>query len=316
MSLLRVHRFMKPRIENFSSGISVFVAIVDAGSFAAAADALGMSPPGVSRAMARLEQRLKIRLFNRTTRSVALTEEGRRFHEHVAPHLAGLEEAAAIAAGGASIVRGRLRVNLDPVAYRLLLGPPLDQFMDRHPDLEIEFVARDHLGDLVTDGFDVAVRFGQPRSSTLIARKLTETAVVTLAAPEYIARRGRPARPEDLATAAHRCIEFRDPETGRPFPWEFHRKRKRVIVATNGRLTVNDPGALLDACLAGSGIAQMLLLRVDHLIAQGRLIDLFPDWPDERFPLHAYYPSRHFVPAKTRVFLDFVMGLLEGAPHR
>ncbi|MGF6551579.1 LysR family transcriptional regulator [Paraburkholderia youngii] len=300
---------MKSRIENFSSGISVFAAVVDAGTFAAASEVIGMSPPGVSRAIARLEKRLKIRLFNRTTRSVSLTDEGRRFYEQVMPHLAGLEEAAVAAAGGASAVRGKLRVNLDPVCYRAILGQRLDHFMDAHPELEIEFIARDHLGDLVLEGFDLALRFGEPRTSSLVARKLLDTAVVTVAAPSYIARRGRPAKPEDLEGPSHRCLEFRNSETGKPFPWEFHRKRKKTVIAPRGRLTVNDPGALLNACLAGSGVAQMLLFGAEQLIAEGRLINLFPDWPDERYPLYACYPSRHHVPAKTRAFLEFVVEL-------
>ncbi|WP_267929730.1 LysR family transcriptional regulator [Paraburkholderia sp. ZP32-5] len=303
---------VKTKLENVSSGISVFAAVVDAGTFAAAADVVGMSPPGVSRAIARLEKRLAIRLFNRTTRSISLTEEGRRFYEQVIPHLAGLEEAAAAASGSMSKVRGKLRVNLDPVCYRAILGAQLDKFMDAYPDLQIDFIARDRLDDLVTEGFDVALRFGRPRTSTLVARKLLDTAVVTVAAPAYLARRGRPMRPEDLGGPTHRCLEFRDPETGKPFPWEFHRKRKQIVVTTNGRLTVNDPGALLDACLAGSGIAQMLLLGAEHLIAEGRLTNLFPDWPDERFPLYVYYPSRHYIPAKTRAFLDFVVGWASG----
>jgi DNA-binding transcriptional LysR family regulator len=303
---------MRSKSENLSGGISVFAAVVDAGTFAAASDVIGMTPPGVSRAIARLEKRLKIRLFNRTTRSVSLTEEGRRFYEQVMPHLAGLEEAAAAAAGGTSAVRGKLRVNLDPVFYRAILGPRLDQFMDAHPDLEIEFIARDSLGNLVLDGFDLAVRFGEPRTSTLIARKLLDTDVVTVAAPSYLARRGRPAKPQDLEGPQHRCLEFRNPETGKPFPWEFHRRRKRVMIAPRGRLTVNDPSALLNACLAGFGVAQMLLLGAEHLISEGRLINLFPDWPDERYPLYACYPSRHHMPAKTRAFLDFVVELAGG----
>jgi DNA-binding transcriptional LysR family regulator len=107
----------------------------------------------------------------------------------------------------------------------------------------------------------------------------------------------------------HRCLEFRNPETGKPYPWEFHRKRKKLVVETKGRLTVNDPSALLNACLAGSGVAQMLLLGAEHLIREGRLTNLFPDWPDERFPLYAYHPSRQHVPAKTRIFLDFIVAL-------
>ncbi|WP_342067350.1 LysR family transcriptional regulator [Achromobacter kerstersii] len=300
---------MKYSSEKLSGGIGVFAAVVDAGTFAAASEVLGMSPPGVSRAIARLEEKLKIRLFNRTTRSVSLTEEGRRFYEQVMPHLAGLEEAAAAAAGGASAVRGKLRVNLDPVFYRIILGQRLNAFMDAHPELEIEFIARDSLGDLVMDGFDLALRFGEPKSSTLIARKLLDSGIVTVAAPSYIARWGRPAKPEELERGNHRCLEFRNPGTGKPFPWEFHRRRKRILVDTLGRLTVNDPSALLNACLAGSGIAQMLVLGAEHLIAEGRLVNLFPEWKDERYPFYAYYPSRHHMPAKTRAFLDFVIEL-------
>jgi DNA-binding transcriptional LysR family regulator len=300
---------MRPSTENLSSGIAVFAAVVDAGAFAAAAEVIGMSPPGVSRAIARLEKRLKIRLFNRTTRSVSLTDEGRRFYEQVMPHLRGMEEAAASAAGGAVAVRGKLRVNLDPVTSRVLLGPRLDAFMDAHPELAVELIARDHLGDLVTDGFDLALRFGEPRSSSLVARKLLETAVVTVAAPAYLARYGRPAEPRELSSGAHKCLEFRNPDTGKPFTWEFHRKRRKLVLETKGRLMVNDPGALFHACLGGSGIAQMLLLGAEPLIRAGHLVNLFPDWADERYPLYAYYPSRHHVPAKTRAFLEFVVAL-------
>lgn len=217
---------MSSKGENLFGGISVFAAVVDAGTFAAASEMMGISPPGVSRAISRLEKRLQIRLFNRTTRSVSLTEDGRRFYEQVMPHLAGMEEAAAIAASSASAVRGKLRINLDPVFYRVILGQLLDRFMDEHPDLEIEFIARDNLGDLVMDGFDLALRFGEPKASTLIARKLFDTRVVTVAAPAYVARWGHPSKPEDLQGQHHRCLEFRNPETGKPFTWEFHRRRK------------------------------------------------------------------------------------------
>src|ERR1700722_18717339 len=245
---------MRSSSENLSSGISVFAAVVDAGTFAAASELMGMSPPGVSRPIPRLERRLNVRLFNRTTRAVSLTEEGRRFYEQVMPHLRGMEEAAAAARGGAGTVRGKLRINLDPVISRILLGPWLDEFMNAHPELELEFIARDHLGDLIVDGFDLALRFGEPRSSSLIARKLLDTAVVTVASPSYLPRRGRPAEPQELGRGVHRCLEFRNPETGRPYPWEFHRKRKKLVVETNGRLTVNDPTALLNARLAASAV--------------------------------------------------------------
>lgn len=300
---------MKAYTENLGSGIGIFAAVVDAGTFAAASERMGMSPPGVSRAISRLEARLKIRLFSRTTRTISLTEDGRRFYEQVMPHLRGMEEAAETARGGAASVRGKLRINMDPVFPRIILGPKLDEFMLRYPDVELELIARDHLGDLIVDGFDLALRFGEPRASGLVARKLLDTAIVTVASPDYLARRGRPLRPQDLGGGAHNCLEFRDPQTGRPYPWEFHKKRKKLIVETKGRLTVNDPSALLNACLAGSGVAQMLLLVAEPLIRDGLLVNLFSDWPDERFPLYAYHPSRHHMPAKTRAFLDFVVAL-------
>jgi DNA-binding transcriptional LysR family regulator len=109
-------------------------------------------------------------------------------------------------------------------------------------------------------------------------------------------------------------VQFRDPETRRPFPWEFHRGRKHFTVATTGRLTVNDVGTLQSVCLAGHAVAQVMQLGVEHLLADGHLVDLFPDWPDERFPLYALYPSRHHPPAKMRAFLDFMISLSDTTP--
>jgi DNA-binding transcriptional LysR family regulator len=151
--------------ERMLNGMSVFAAIVQARSFAAAGDLLNMSQPGVSRAVARLEARLGIRLFDRTTRSVSLTDEGRRFYEQVTPLMAGLEEAAATAAGGATAVRGRLRINVDPLFSRLILGPRLGEFLYRYPELQVELITRDQLGDMVAEGFDLGVRFGELASS-------------------------------------------------------------------------------------------------------------------------------------------------------
>ncbi|MDR3398041.1 MAG: LysR family transcriptional regulator [Pandoraea sp.] len=292
--------------ERMLNGMGVFVAIVEAGSFAAAGERLDMSQPGVSRAVSRLEGRLGIRLFDRTTRVVSLTDEGRRFYAQVTPLLAGLEDAAATASGGATTVRGRLRVNIDPFFSRLILGPGLEAFLAQFPMLHLELITRDSLGDMIADGFDLAVRFGVPPDSTLVARKLLDTPILTVAAPVYLKRCGRPLKPEDLSGDAHTCIEFRDPRTGRPFPWEFHRKRKRLVVPTNGRLVVNDAGTLLSACLAGYGVAQVMAFGTERWRESGQLIDLFPDWPEERFPLYAYHPSRHHPPAKTRAFLEFV----------
>jgi DNA-binding transcriptional LysR family regulator len=125
----------------------------------------------------------------------------------------------------------------------------------------------------VADGFDLAVRFGHPRPSTLVARKLLDTRMVTVAAPAYLKRHGRPEDPRELEKGHHVCIQFRDPETGRPYPWEFHRRRRKLVLETSGSLTVNDAGTLYSVCLAGHGMAQVMDLGVGPMIADGRLVD-------------------------------------------
>jgi DNA-binding transcriptional LysR family regulator len=284
-------------------GIGVLAAVVETGNFARAAASMGLTPSGVSRAVARLEERVGVRLFDRTPRAVTLTDDGRRFHAQIAPLLAGLEEATADAVGGAATVRGRLRVNVDPWFARLILAPRLPSLIDRHPGLEIELITRDAIGDLVAEGFDIAVRFGEPEPTGLIARKLLETRIVTVAAPNYLERHGRPKAPADLV--GHTCIQFRDPWSGRPFAWEFHRGRKVVSVDTRGPLLVTEAGIGLMACLAGAGIAQVMTLGLGDMVTTGRLVDLFPEWPDETFPLYAFHPSRRHVPAKVNAFIDF-----------
>ncbi|MDB5849266.1 MAG: LysR family transcriptional regulator [Rhodoferax sp.] len=291
-------------------GVDVMAAVVDARSFGGAAEALDMSQPGVSRAVARLEARLGIRIFERTTRAVRLTEEGRRYYDQVMPLLAALDEATDAARHGAVAVRGRLRVNVDALFSYLNLGTKLGAWLDSHPALALELVTRDALGDMVGEGFDLAVRFGHPPPSSLVARKLLDTRIVTVATPAYLKRHGHPTDPRALADPAHRCLQFRDPTTARPFPWEFHRGRKKIVVETHGQLTVNEAGTYQSLCLAGIGVAQMFALAADDLIAQKKLVRLFPDWPDEKFPLYAYHPSRHHVPAKTRALLDFIAGLV------
>jgi DNA-binding transcriptional LysR family regulator len=290
------------------SGIGVVVAVVEAGSFARAGEAMGLTQPAVSRAVARLEERVGIRIFNRTARAISLTDEGRRFYEAVAPLLSGIEEAAVSAGKSKAIVRGRLRVNVDGTFGHYVLALRLGEFLDRYPELSVEISVRDAMGDLVAEGVDVAVRFGAPEPSSLRARLLLETRVLTCASPAYVARHGAPTHPEQLAQS-HQCLLIRDPRTGRPFDWEFQRGKEVVPLTASGRLMVNDTGSLLGACLGGTGVAQLLEIYARGLIAQNRLVQILPDWAEETFPLYALHHSSHLVSAKVRVFLDFVQGL-------
>lgn len=290
------------------SGIGVLSAVVEAGSFARAGEAMGLTQPAVSRAVARLEQRVGIRIFNRSARAVSLTDEGRRFYEAVAPHLASIEDAAVSAAGSGALVQGRLRINVDGTFGHFVLAPRIGAFLDEHPKLSVEISVRDRMGDLVAEGFDMAVRFGEPEPSSLKARLLLETRVLTCASAACVARHGWPAQPRDLERG-YPCILIRDPATGRPFEWEFHRKGEIVPVAPHGRLLVNDTGGLLGACLGDLGAAQLLELYARDLLAEGRLVHLLSEWSEETFPLYVYHHASSLMSAKVRAFLAFVQGL-------
>ena len=285
------------------SGVSVLAAVIEGGSFVKAAELIGITDSGVSRAITRLEARLGVRLLDRTTHSVMLTDEGRRFYEEVKPNLDAIEDAAVVASGATSAVRGRLKVDIDPFFLPLVLAGRLGAFCERYPELSIEFVTSERIGDLVAEGIDLAIRFGQPRLSTLVSRKLIEAPILTVASAAYIKRYGRPDHPSKLTQ--HRCLQFLDPYTGKPFGWEFVRGSKTIEVSTSGPLTFTDPKSMLAECAAGTAIAQVIGWGIGDLLGNGQVIDLFPDWHGERFPLFAFHPPRKHPPAKVRAFVDF-----------
>ncbi|UPK34050.1 LysR family transcriptional regulator [Bradyrhizobium sp. 186] len=285
------------------TGVGVLAAVTEAGNFARAAELLGLTPSAVSRAVARLEARVGVRLFDRNPREVSLTEEGRRFHTQVMPLLAGLDEAAAEAAGAAAVVRGRLRVSVDPWFARMVLASKLQQFLVRYPLLSVDLSTSNYREEMMT-GVDVAVRFGPPDQSSLIVRKLLETRILTVAAPAYLEKHGEPRSPHDLVH--HEALLFRDPQTGLPFPWEFQRGGEVSEVKVSSRLVMDDPSVAVAACVAGQGIFQSLAIGLAPFLSRGELVQILPEWSEELYPLYAYHPSRHLPPAKVRALLDFI----------
>lgn len=293
-------------------GLLVLAAVAESGSFGRAASRLGKTQPAVSRAIQRLEDRLRAKLVQRTSRHVEVTDAGHALLSKVLPLLQGIEEATLDASGETSIVDGTLRVACDARFADLVLAPELAQFMRDHPALQLKLETRNGLSDLVSDGFDLAIRFGSPSISSLVCRRLYSPRVLTVAAPSYLQRRGRPRSPNDLVDDGHECIQAIDPATGRPFEWEFWRGDEKVKVAVSGNLTVTDAGTKIGTCLAGYGIAQVIDLGIDAHLRAGTLEPILTDWPDETFPLYVYYPSRSHVPAKVRAFIDFVVGMMPG----
>jgi DNA-binding transcriptional LysR family regulator len=289
------------------AGIGVLAAVTESRSFAGAAEVLGLTPSGVSRAVSRLEGRVGVRLFDRTPRSVTPTEEGRRFYAQVVPLLASMEDIATEIAGASAAVNGRLRINVDPWFARMVLAPRLHRFMGRYPLVSVEMTVSNHREDMMT-GADVTVRFGPADDSSLIGRKLLETRVLTCASPAYIQKHGAPLTPKDVIH--HEALLFRDPQTGRPFPWEFVRKGKAVKVDVRGRFTTDDPSSAVAACVAGQGIFQSLDLGLGAWLRSGKLVQILSAWTDERYPLYAYHHSRQHPPAKIRAFVDFLQEIV------
>ena len=287
-------------------GLALLGTVVEAGSFVRAGEALGLTQSAVSRAIARLEERVGVRLFRRSARASALTDEGRRFYAAIAPHLAAIADATSEAADASTQIRGRLRINVDAGIAQFVLTPRLQPFLTQHPRLFVELAVRDRLGDLVSDGFDAAIRFGLPQPSSLKARLLMRARIVTCAAPAYLARRGKPRQPRDVAE--HECILMRNPTTGSHYGWEFVRGKKVVTVDVSGHLMVNDGGSLLAACAGGQGLAQLIEPHARTQLADGRLVQVLPEWADETYPMYAYHaPER--ISAKLRALLEFVAGL-------
>ena len=285
------------------AGLSVLVAVVESGSFTRAAEMLGLSASGVSRAVSRLEERIGVRLLDRSTRALRLTDEGERFYSLAAPLLDGIVDAASVVGSSSNGVRGKLRASVNQIIAQTILGPKMAEFVARFPDLNLELVPPDEAGDLVSSGIDVAIRFGPQVQATMSSRLLLETRVLTVAAPAYLEKHGRPAVPSDLER--HACIQFPDPLTGNPFDWEFRRTGQVLPVASSGPLLMTDVATMIAACVAGAGIAQVLAISVQQHLASGQLVELFPDWPDETFPLYAVRPSRRLPPMKVAAFVDF-----------
>ena len=292
--------------EQTLSDSNVFVAVVRCGSFANAARSLNLSQSVASRSVARLEKRLGVRVLDRTTRSVSLTDDGRGLFERLEPLLQGFEDAFTSVAEEQSRVRGRLRVKMHPTLAHVINGEQLKAFLENYAELSVELLSSDKLGNLVGEGIDIGLYVGELPSSSLIAKRLLDTRVITVAAPAYLAKHAKIGHPSDLLKQEHTLIDYRNPETGRTFQWEYHRGRKIVKIATPGRLIVSDIANLHGICVAVWGIAQVLEVAVKPMLETGALVKLLPEWGDERFPIYAVYPSRNYVPPKVRVFIDFV----------
>jgi DNA-binding transcriptional LysR family regulator len=282
--------------------MSVFSRVVAAGSLSAAARDLGVSTAGVSRKLAALEARLGVRLLNRTTRKLALTDEGANYHEACARILAEIEEADAAAAARTVEPEGALKVALPASFGHLHIAPLVPRFAERYPKVRLALSLSDRTVNLVEEGFDLAIRIGELEDSALAARKLAPNRRVVCASPAYLKKHGTPRRPEELLQ--HNCLPTQDFQMN----WEYRDPAgKRGMVRVSGRYACDNWEVLREWALAGLGVALKSTWDVRRHLEDGSLVSLLPGYTFATdVAIYAVYPHRRYLPAKTRAFIEFL----------
>jgi DNA-binding transcriptional LysR family regulator len=285
--------------------LNAFAAVAEHRSFTRAAAQLGMALPTVSQTIRGLEERLGVRLFNRTTRSVALTEAGARLLADVQPVLTRLAEALESVNSFREKPMGSLRLSVSrPFATRLV-APLLQPFLAEYPEIRAEVVVDDGRTDIVAGGFDAGIRVGHQVERDMATLRITEPyRMLAVAAPAYLATRPPPRAPRDLH--AHNCIRARAPFNGALLPWLFVKGDQRTEIAVEGSLTVNDADVWLRCVLDGLGVGYLPEPMVAPHIARGELLGLFDDWSGERTGVFLYHPSRRQAPAPLQALIDFI----------
>lgn len=281
--------------------MEAFLMVVEAGSFTAAATRLGVTKSYVSRLVGRLEDRIGVRLLQRTTRKLTLTEVGRTYYERCSEAMLLLKEAEAEAAELQSSPQGRLRISL-PAAFTVdYLTAPLAEFKSRYPQLTIEALLADRKVDLLAEGFDVAVRIGDLPDSSLVARRLTSADRGVYASPDYLRRHGPIEKPEDLARHEGLLYSYH----AMPATWRMKSPDREALVEVSGSLVSNHGAVLVEAACQGLGILFLPIFITAGGLRSGRLVRVLPEW---KFPVTvaAVFPNARHVPAKVRLFVDFL----------
>ena len=288
--------------------MKTFAAVVDAGSFVQAADALDMSKPTVSRYVSDLEGRLGVRLLQRTTRKLSLTEEGQSFYARCKAVLADVEVAETEITSKSVTVKGLIKVNV-PVSFGLLeLAPRWPGFMAKYPDVQLDISLADRMVDLVEEGYDLAVRIARLPNSSLVSRKLASTRLILCASNGYLRKYGKPKHPSDLTR--HSVLSYSLLATGDQ--WDFEGPDGKVSVSVKPTLRTNSG----DTCIAAARKSQGIILQPSFMVGNdlqsGALVELMPQYRSQEFGIYAVYPTRQYVSPKVRAMIDFLSKELAG----
>lgn len=286
------------------SELTAFIAVAEHRSFRAAAKQLGVSPPALSHAVRSLEESLNVRLFNRTTRSVSLTEAGEHLLKRVGPALADLQDGINEVASVGNRPSGSIRISAAEAGARPLVLHVLPKFLATYPDIHVEIVVDTRLVDIVADGFDAGVRILDDVPRDMVAVRFgPDIRFAAVASPEYLSQHPRPTTPQDLLQ--HRCIRFRF-ASGALYRWELGHHGRNASIDVGGPMTLGNTTLMVDAALAGIGIAWVPDYHVHDHIAAGRLVHLLPEWSPTLPGLGLYFPANRHPPTALRLFSQAV----------
>ena len=293
------------------ASMRVFAAVVEAESFAGAADKLDLSRGMATRYVAQLEKHLGVRLLNRTTRTLSLTAAGSDYYQRTVQILGMVEEAETSAARESAVPRGILRVTAATVLCTRHLYRAVADYVQRYPNVEVEVIANERFVDLVDEGFDLAVRVSTAIAPGLVARRLAPSRMAACAAPAYLKKRRPPKSPEDLA--GHNCLIYSYASYRND--WRFRRDGVERTVRVSGNLRSNNSEVLLNAAVEGLGVMYEPTFLAYEALRQRRLLRVLPDWEPDEFSMFAVYPSRKFVSPKVRSFVDFLVERFGPEPY-
>jgi len=296
---------------NRLDAMQVFVRVAELGSYTRAAESLSLPKASASTAVQQLESALGTRLLHRTTRKVQMTQDGRAYYERCKDLLADMDELQAMFQQGPQSLRGRLRVDMPSGVARAFIIPRLPQFLHAHPQLELELSSTDRRVDLVREGFDCVLRIGALGDSNLIARPLGRYRLINCASPAYLDRHGTPQSLDDLA--AHHLIHYTTTLGAKSPGWEYWDGARYTSLRMAGALTVNNAEAYEAACIAGLGLIQAPEVGVQHLISQGLLVEVLPQYRAEPMPVSLVYANRRNLSKRVQVFMSWMAETL--APY-
>ena len=291
--------------------MQAFARVVETGSFTKAAATLHMSKTSVTQLVQQLEARLRVRLLNRTTRKVNVTADGAAYYERVKRLLADMDDAETSLSSASMAPRGRLRVDVPSPLARMLLIPALPAFYARYPEIQLTMGVSDRIVDIIGENVDCVVRGGEITDQSLVARHVGDLQLGVYAAPSYLQRSGTPIHPCELEEDSHSTVGFLWSRTGKALPYVMQRGEERIEAQGRPLLTVDDGNAYLAAGLAGLGMLWLPHYMAKPHLTTGELLPLFEDWSLEPMPMYLAFPPNRHVSAKLRVFIDWVMVLMD-----